>query len=523
MKKSEFSFHVFSYGSGVAFTRALGLIREIIYAQFFGAGMLMDVFRVAFNIPNFLRDLFSEGSLSASFIPICAEKYNSEGKGSAGKFTGLILNNVFFAITIITGILILITPFLIQIFVPGFLKNPYQYHLAISTMRMIFPFLIFITLSSVIMGFLNINKQFTITGISPSIWNLTIILSIIILVPIFKKHSFAIIYSGAIGVVLGGIFQFIFQLPFAFKEKFRFSRFVNFSDPDFIRMLKLWIPMVIGTASYGLMFLVNNFIASFLKEGSISCLSYGFRLMQFPLGIFGVSIFAVSLPRASLESAKKDNIKIRKTMIKSFHMLSLLLLPSAVFLIVDSYDIVKLIYEHGAFSRSSTVLTAQILQLYAIGLFAMGAGKVLSGIYYSFKEARLPMIASIITVIFNILVAVSLLRFLQVRSLALAISLGSLLNFIILTAVFSKRFFRFPFKEFFTNGLSPLLSSLLTGCLFFLFKRNIILFSQNTKILEALGVFTDIIAFIIVYLLFISVFDKNIRDQIKGRLYGKRH
>jgi len=522
MRKNKFISHVMSYGTGVAITRVLGLIREIIYAQYFGAGMLMDVFRVAFNLPNFLRDLFSEGSLSASFIPVCADKFKQEGEKEAADFTSQVLNNILIAITLITALLILIAPILVRIFVPGFLKNPYQFALTVTTMRIIFPFLIFITMSSIIMGFLNINKDFSITGISPSLWNLSIITAVMLLTPMFKRYSLPIIYSGAIGVVIGGFFQFAFQVPFAYRHKFRFSTHVNFKDPNFTKIIKLWIPMVIGAASYGLMFLVNNFIASFLKTGSISSLSYAFRLLQLPLGIFGVSIFTVSLPRASLENAEKDNEKVKITLIKSLHLLSVLLLPSAFFLLTDAFSIVRLIYQHGAFGENATIITAQILQLYAIGLFTIGANKVITGIYYSFKESKLPMISSLITVCFNIILALLLIKPLQVKSLALALALGSFVNFAILTRMFSKKFFSFPLSDFLKKSTPSLFASLITSGIFILYKRYFVLLNNNTKWHQLINMTADIIVFSVIYLILVAIFDKYVHEQIKRILKWKK-
>ncbi len=522
MEKNRFSAHVMSYGTGVAITRLLGLIREIIYAQYFGAGMLMDVFRVAFNIPNFLRDLFSEGSMSASFIPVCAEKYKKNGEKGAAEFTSEVINNIFIVITIITGLLILIAPLLVRIFVPGFLKDSYKFGLTVTTMRVIFPFLIFITMSSILMGFLNINKKFSITGISPSLWNLSIITAVMLLTPVFKKYETPIIFSGALGVVLGGLLQFAFQIPFAYRLKFRFSTRVNFNNPDFIKIIKLWLPMVIGAASYGIMFLVNNFIASFLKTGSISSLSYAFRLLQLPLGIFGVSIFTVSLPRASLENAEQNNEKVRITLIKSLHLLSILLLPSAFFLLVNSFDIVRLIYEHGAFRRASTILTSDILKLYAIGLFTIGVNKVVTGIYYSFKESKIPMFSSLITVCFNIIVALLLLGHLHVKALALALSIGSFLNFSILTLVFSKKFFAFPFKEFFAKLSPSLWAGILSTSVFFIYKRYIVLLNNSTKINQTINMIIDIAVFSAIYLILIVIFDKYVHERLTRMIKWKK-
>ena len=437
-KDQSFVRRVGGFGLGTAISRILGLVREMTFSYLFGAGMMMDAYRIAFNIPNLLRDQLSEGSLSAAFVPIFSDYDKQKGKKDAFLFAGSVFNAlvIFSGTLIVLGILF--APQLVHVIAYGFTKDPEKFALTVRLTRIIFPFVLIMTLSSLTMGVLNYHNRFFTTGFAPAFFNIGIIGCGFIITPFLIARGFPPILSVAIGVLVGAFLQLLVQLPRFIKSGFRLVRGIKFRTKGFRRFVKVLIPIEFSYAVTRINVMVNMFLASLLAEGSVSYLGYAMRLAQLPIGVLGVAVSTVTLPDASRLVSESKFDEVISAFSRSIRFVFFLTIPASVFLFVLRIPIVGLIFERGAFSAEDTIFTAQALAFYALGIFAMSSTSVVASIFYSYKDARTPLIISMCTVGLNIVLSVILMRFLSFRGLALAASIAAIFNLSLLT-VFLKR------------------------------------------------------------------------------------
>jgi len=280
-------------------SRVLGFIRDMIIARAFGAGTATDAFFAAFRLPNMLRELLGEGALSAAFIPVFSESMTKKGRGAAWRlvWSVLILLGVVLVLISVAGILL--APLLIQLIAPGFQSIPAKLNLAVLLARMMFPYILFVGLAALLMAILNAQGHFATPALSPSMLNLAMIGCALFLAP----HIDPPILALAIGVLLGGAGQLVIQIPVAWRRGMRAHQELNLRDPDIGRIARLMAPGVAGLAITQVNVFIGTFLASFLAEGSISILYYAFRLIQFPIGVFGVAIATAAFPAMAKQAA----------------------------------------------------------------------------------------------------------------------------------------------------------------------------------------------------------------------------
>ncbi len=431
MKKKGFLKGVLSFSSGVLFSRLTGLLRETILAMFFGATAYMDAFRVAYNIPNILRDLVAEGSLSAVVVPNLVKK---EKKGEKEFFILLdkVISAILVYVTILVITLIFASPLLMKFIIPGFLSDPEKFNLTVNLTRIIFPFLLIVSLATVLTGVLNIYRHFFVSGFATVLFNTGIILSTIFLYPVLNSNGISPIYAPAIGVLVGGVLQIGLYIPFIVKHKYKY-RFKNPYDKEINQMLKLMLPIIAGIAAARINVVVNTYIASFLAVGSISYLSYAFRLMTLPLGVLGVSISTVALPDMSREEDYK-------TFEKGMEMNFAFTIPAAFLLYVLAEPISGIIYQHGIFSYTDTLKTAAVLKIYAFGIPFLSIVKLISSLFYSRNQTKIPALITMFSVVVNVGVALIFLKALAYRSLALSLVVSAFFNASVLWIMAYKRF-----------------------------------------------------------------------------------
>ena len=419
----------FGFSLGTAISRVTGLLREMVLAHLFGASMFMDAFRVAFNIPNLLRDELAEGSLTPSFIPIYSEYSEKKSRGEADKFASIIINNFLFITLVISIIGILISPFLVKLIAFGFTGE--KFSLAVSLTKIMFPFLIFVTISAIFMGILNYHGRFFTTGFAPVFFNLGIIVFSWFL---YTKIG---IIGAAIGVITGAVLHLLYQLIWTLKDGFRLRFKLNFLHPDFLRVVKIMLPIAIGFAAGKINTIVNTLIASFLETGSISYLSYSYRLVHLPVGIIGVAIANVVLPTLSKELSQgrggANTIKCAMKLTIS------IIIPLAILLFLLADFIVKLIYEHGNFTANDTIFTASCLRFYAPAIIGFSLTRVFASIFYSMKDSKTPFFVGLGAVAVNLIIALTLKNILGVNALALAVSVSSCINALILFLLITKK------------------------------------------------------------------------------------
>ena len=460
-------------GIAVMCSRVLGLVREQIFAAMFGAGYAFDAFVVAFRIPNLLRDLFGEGALSAAFVTIFSRYDTSKTQEETWRLASNVL--VFFAIllSLLTLLGIFMAGPLVSLLAPGFSKVEGKAELTTWLTMIMLPFLVFISLSAVVMGMLNTKGRFFVPAIASSFFNLGSIVGGVSMALILPHYGQPAIVGMAIGTLIGGIMQLGVQLPALFKTGFRFFPHLDLRDPGLHNILRLMIPATIGLSATQINIFVNTSFAASCPEGSVSWLNYAFRLVQLPIGLFGVAFAIAIMPVMARHAAKKDIPAIRQTLVSSLTMVFCLTIPATAGLILLSEPIIRLIFERGAFTGLDTVATAQTLTLYAIGLFAYSANKILVPAFYALDDTRYPVIASFLAVAANILIITLTIKVFQHRAIALSTSCTMFLNFLFLSAVLYWKIGGYSLSALFKGLFKILVATCCMSLLLFL-ARNIL-------------------------------------------------
>ncbi len=438
-------------GLAVLSSRVLGLVREQVFAAFFGAGQANDAFQIAFRIPNLLRDLLAEGALSSAFVKTFSQKLETEGTQSALDLSVKVFNFLFLAVAFICALGIVFAPQLVNLFAHKW--EPAQRELTIELTRWMFPFLLLVVLAAVAMGALNARGVFGIPAMASTFFNggsiVVGLLASYLFAPDYVSSVADAIFHGksivtdiggashaifgmAVGVLVGGFMQFACQIPALRRSGLRYRFDFGFDDPGLKEVLRLLGPAVIGAAAVQVNILVNSNFATGLDEGgahgAVSHLNYAFRLMQFPIGVFGVAIATATLPSISRSAARGDSGEFRTTLASSLRYALFLTLPSAVGLIVLGRPIIAMIYERGRFSAEDTTSTASTLACYALGLVGYSLIKILAPAFYAQNDAKTPARISMLSIAVNFGLNWALVGTLRERGLALSTALVATLN-----------------------------------------------------------------------------------------------
>ena len=441
----------------VMFSRVLGLVREQVFAYYFGAGFLNDAYQAAFTIPNVLRDLFAEGALSAAFVKVFTDYQINKSEGEAWKLASLVFNALAVVLSVVTILGILLAPYLVPVITQGF--SPEKIHLTVTMTPIMFPFILLVALAAVAMGVLNTKGIFGIPASASTVFNV---------VSIFFGLGMAYWLSGggwlksvdrnavpelpaqwaiigmAIGTLIGGAAQLLMQIPSLLRVGFRFTPLLSFKDEGVRKVMRLMGPAILGTSAVQINVLVNLSIVSGI-DGGRSWLGYAFRLMQFPIGVFGVAIGIASVPVLSRMASENRFDDFRDTLSSSLKLVFLLTLPSACGLIVLGEPIIRLIYSHGgAFTEADVSMTAYALAAYSVGLTGYAAIKILSPAFYALNDAKTPMMIAVGSIAVNTLASFFFRDLLGRYDLghvgvALATSSVALVNFFALALLMRKR------------------------------------------------------------------------------------
>lgn len=435
-------------------SRVLGLAREMVFAYFFGASKSFanDAYVIAFRIPNLLRDLFAEGALSSAFVPVFSEYLVNKDEKEAFRLSNLVATGLIVVLgTFVVLGIVFAGPF-VAVIAPGFQSEPDKFALTVRLTRIMMPFILLVALAAQAMGVLNARDRFGIPALSSSFFNLGSIIggvsvAALLTDPTFSHPIRAIIerptegiIGMAYGVLIGGFLQYAVQWPSLRRAGFSYRPMLSFRDPGMRRIFGLMGPAVIGGAAVQVNVLINSIFASNIPgTGPVSWLSYALRLMQFPIGVFGVAIATATLPAISRSAARKDEAEFRHTLASSIRLAFLLTIPSAVGLIVLGQPIIALIYERGHFGPTDTEHTAAALSFFAVGLTGYAAIKILAPAFYALGDARTPMIISLASMITNFVMNWSLVSVMQERGLALSTSTVALGNCGLLYFIMRKR------------------------------------------------------------------------------------
>ena len=432
----------------VFMSRITGLLRESVMARLFGAGLIYDAFMLGFRIPNLTRDLFAEGALSSAFVPTFSEYLSKRSHEEAARLVNLVGTALIIVVGGVCAAGMIFAPVLVHLLAPGFAAVPGKFELAVRMTRIMFPFLLLVALAAQAMGVLNACNKFGVPAMASTFFNIgSVGFGVALGIWLGPLLHLTRIEGMAIGVVLGGALQLIWQLPSLHRLGFRFHLTLKWSDPGLQRILRLMVPAILGNAAVQINVMVNTNFASSIYDplrgldGPVSWLSYAFRFMQLPLGLFGVAMASATLPSIARSAARGDMDEFRRTLSHSLATVFLLTVPSSVGLIVLGKSIIGAIYQGGRFQLYDTQQTAMALSYYAIGLMGYAALKVLSPAFYALNDARTPMIVSLGSILVNYAAASTMIKFagLGHAGLALSTSAVALFGFVVLFAVLRKR------------------------------------------------------------------------------------
>ena len=420
-------------------SRVLGLIRDQVLAYFFGAGDAMDAFRIAFRLPNALRDLFAEGALSAALVPTFTRALATGDRTAAWRLASNVLTVLllFSGAVIVAGILF--ADPLVRLYAEGFRDVPGKIELTIRLTRIMFPFLAMVATAAVMMAMLNALHRFFIPALSPAMFNVATIICAIVAVPLSWHVGIEPIVVIAAATLIGGVGQILLQWPALRREGFRYRLVFDTHDPRLREIGRLMVPGVAGLAAVQINLLVNSWLAAGLGTGAVSWLDYAFRLMYMPIGLFGVSIATASLPTISGHAAARNDPGIRRAVSSGLRMMLMLNIPATVGLLVLATPIVRLIFERGRFTDADTAATAAALMCYAPGLIGYSTVKLVSPAFYALGNSQFPAISSAASVAFNVVLNLILVRSLGHRGLAIGTATAALLNAGLLLVVLRTR------------------------------------------------------------------------------------
>jgi putative peptidoglycan lipid II flippase len=437
----------------VFMSRITGLMREIVMARLFGAGLIQDAFNLGFRIPNLTRDLFAEGALSSAFVPTFTDYLSTRTHEEAARLANLVATALLVVVGTVCVAGMIGAPLLVHALAPGYTEVPGKFELAVTMTRVMFPFLLLVALAAQAMGMLNASNRFGVPAMASTFFNLgSVGFGVMIgvwLAPHFNgAHVHVSRIDGmAIGVVLGGALQLCWQLPSLYKLGYRFHAAFDWVHPGLQRIMRMMAPAILGNAAVLINVAVSTNLASAINDpvrgfdGPVSWLGYAFRFMQLPLGLFGVAIGSATLPSISRSAAAGNMDEFRRTFSRSLGMVFLLTLPSSVGLVVLGKSIIGSIYQGGKFEVYDTQQTATALYCYAIGLVGYAGLKVLNPAFYALNDARTPMMVSVVSIVVNYATAVTLTRVMGFghAGLALATSAVALFGFVVLFAILRAR------------------------------------------------------------------------------------
>lgn len=440
-------------------SRILGFIRDMMLARLFGATLAADAFFVAYRIPNMLRELFAEGAMAAAFIPVFTEYLTHKSRRDAWELASAVFTTLLTILTGITLLGILFSPFIVKLIAPGFTLSPEKVALTILLNQIMFPYLLFIGLSALMMGILNSLRSFAAPAFSPVMFNLCIILSAFLLSPLFDQPIIGI----AIGVLIGGLVQFLFQIPSLRHQGFTLSLRFQPNHPGVKKIGKLLLPTMIGLSVTQVNILVNTLLASYLSEGSVTYLFYGMRLIHFPLGLFGIALATALLPTMAALSAQGDLDGLRLKLSFGLRLVLFITLPAMIGLIFLRVPIVHILFEHGHFTSQATLNTASAVLFYSLGLWAFAGARITIPTFYALQDTTTPARIGIFTMILNIILSLVLMGPLAHNGLALATSLSAMFNFLALIIILQKRLGGLEVKRFFLSLLRTILACVIVA------------------------------------------------------------
>ncbi|MCP2597473.1 murein biosynthesis integral membrane protein MurJ, partial [Candidatus Aminicenantes bacterium AC-335-G13] len=451
------------------FSRVLGFFRDILLGYFMGTGTGADAFTIAFVIPNLLRRLTAEGALTAAFIPVFTEIKVNEKKKRVIDFANAVFYNLGLVVLIIAILGIIFAPYLVKVIAIGYKEIPGKWELTINLTRIMFPYIFLISLAALCSAILNSYFKFFIPASTPILFNIAIILSAWFFTSKFTEPA----YAFAIGVIIGGFFQFFVQIPFLLNLGFNFKPRITFKDEAVRKVGKLMVPGIFGFGIFQINLALSRALASLLEEGSVSALYYATRVRELTLGLFSIALSIALLPTLSEQAAQRKMPEMKKTLIFSLKLIVLITLPSLTGLLLLSKPIIQVLFERGAFVEHSTNLTSTALVFFSIGLPFISGSKILNTVYYSLKDTKTPVIIAAITMVFYLSLSFILMKPLKVGGIALALSLAEAVGLFLLWIFLERKIGGIPKRELFIFSFKVITCSILMGIFIWIASKEI--------------------------------------------------
>ncbi len=446
-------------GGATFLSRVFGFVRDMVIAAVFGAGMRTDAFFVAFRIPNLLRSLLAEGSLTIAFVPVFTEYLKTRTRGEALKLANSAFTVLSLILVLITVAGILLSPWIVRIIAWGFASDPEKFRLTVYLTRLMFPYIFLISLVALCMGILNSLRHFAMPALSPVMLNISMIVAALFLRGLFNEPTLAL----AVGVLVGGVLQLLMQFPVLFRLGVRLRPDFDFNNAGLRKIGILMLPAVFGAAVYQLNQFVGTLLASFLPGGSVSYLYYADRVVQLPLGMFAIAIGTAALPSFSEQVALRKYDELKKTLSFALRIIFFVTLPCMAALFVLRAPIISVLFQHGEFDVTATHASATALFFYTLGLWAYSGLRVMISAFYSLKDTSTPVKTAFLAFIVNAAAGLLLMGPLHHGGLALALSISASVNFLSLFFVMRIKIGAFLDEDFWRSIKCCLISSLLMG------------------------------------------------------------
>ncbi len=434
-------------GLATMLSRVFGFLRDMVVAGFFGAGLVTDAFFVAFRIPNLLRRLLAEGSLTVSFVPVFTEYLKKRSRVEALELANVAFTALAAILVAVSVAGVVFSPLIVTIMAPGFVKDAVQYELTVLLTRFMFPYIFFISLVALCMGILNSLRHFAAPALSPVVLNISMILAALLLRDLFAEPIFAL----AVGVMIGGVLQLAMQWPFLIKMGVRLRPNFRFRHPGLKRIGLLMMPAAFGAAIYQINVFIGTVLASLLPKGSVSYLYYADRIVELPLGVFAIAVGTAALPSFSDQVARGEFADFKKTIAFSLRLILFITVPATVALVALREPILSVLFQRGAFDAVSTLKTAEALLYYTLGLWAFSVIRVIVSAFYSLQDTKVPMKAAIVALLVNVAFSVALMQPMQHGGLALATSIASAVNVLMLGVILKRRIGSYLNRDFYRS------------------------------------------------------------------------
>lgn len=477
-------------------SRILGFIRDIVIARLFGVYLYAQAFVIAFRIPNLFRDFLGEGAANAAFVPVFSEYLVKHEKEEFWRLANVVLNFLLVILMGVTVLGIIFAPLVVRLIAPGFSADPQKLAATILLTRIIFPYVLLISLAAYCTAMLNSLKTFSIPAFAPCLLNI----SIIVCAMFFGEG----IKGLASGVLIGGVLQLLVQLPILFKKGFHFKNFLrDFKHPASKVIAKLMLPRLFSSGIYQLNNFVDSIFGSFaliVGDGAVAGLYFAYRLIQFPIGIFSNALSQAILPTFSTQALNETKDELRHSFSFGLRITFFVMVPASIAFMVMSEPLILTLFGGGKFDIYSVLITSKILFYYSIGLFAYGAIKIMQSCFFALKDTVTPTKIALLSLITNIIFILMLIYPLKSSGIALATSLSGINSAVVMFFILKKRLKPFDVQPILNSLLKISIASLLMGftCWLFLRYSDIVLAGQLGRVLRLLLiVFVGIASYII--------------------------